>query len=365
MRACYWSLENSVGKRHPVLILVMWILLALLPGGAMAEIVTNLHSATVPVAGQGDKALASAARRALSEVLVKVSGSSQLLGNPQIKEALSQSRSQVQQFSYVRGRPPANELQVNMEFDAAYVTDLVRRAGAPLWTANRPLVLAWVVVDGVVDGEEGRQFINWDATPVEAQMLVDEFSRRGVPVQIPVFDLVDVSALGVDDAWRLNGSAIRSASARYDVQHILAGRLATLSGGQATGDWRYFYQDEHSNRSVTVPDLESFLRGGVNLVADQMAGRYALLPTTGGGDMRMVVLGVIGYADYAAIVHFLENLELVESVDIQRVQGERLELRLQTAVDAAQLATLIELNNRLSPLPVVGTEAQLNYQWQQ
>jgi len=347
-----------VGKKSLVL---TWILLVLLaPGVSRAEMVANLHAATVPVADQGAKALAAASREALAEVLVKVSGSPQVLRNPAISTALSQSRSHVQQYAYTRGKPPGRELLVSIEFDRAYVTDLVRDAGAPLWTANRPVVLAWVVVDG----EGGRYFINWDNSPDEAQLLQDAFSRRGVPVQIPVFDLADIGALDTEDAWRLDANTIVSASARYDVQDVLAGRLANLSSGNSTGDWSYFYEGSRINRSATVPDLQTFLRNGVDLVAGEMAARYAMLPSPGGeGEMRMVVLGVSSYADYAAIVRFLEDLELVESANIQRVQGERIELQLQTAVDAAQLATLIELNGRLSPLPAVGSSAQLNYQW--
>ena len=338
-----------------------WILLALLAAGnSRAEMVRNLYAATVPVADQGSQALAAAAGQALADVLVKVTGSRQVLDNPAIAEALSRARGSVQQYAYVRGKLPASELSVSIEFDSAYVTQLVRDAGAPLWTANRPMVLAWIVVER----EGGRYFINRDSTPAEAQLLADEFSRRGVPVQIPVFDLIDVGALSTEDAWRLDGNAIVSASARYNVQDVLAGRLANPGGGSSTGDWSYFNEGNRINRSATLPDLQSFLRSGVDMVADEMAARYAMLPSAqSDGVMRMVIIGVSSYADYAAIIRFLESIELVDSASIERIQGQRIELQLQTAVDASQLATLIELNDRLSPAPVAGSSAQLNYQW--
>ena len=79
------------------------------------------------------------------------------------------------------------------------------------------------------------------------------------------------------------------------------------------------------------------------------------------------------YADYAAIVKWLEGLELVDHANIEQVQGDRIELRLQAQADAAQLAATIELNDRLLPLPLPVTasepgsetqpSAQLNYQW--
>lgn len=75
----------------------------------------------------------------------------------------------------------------------------------------------------------------------------------------------------------------------------------------------------------------------------------------------MSVTGVSTYADYAAIVNWLESLELVETAIIEQVQGDRIELRLQARADATQLASIIALNRQL--LPGSGTSAQLNYQW--
>ncbi|NQX87948.1 MAG: DUF2066 domain-containing protein [Halioglobus sp.] len=349
-----------MGRKGVFLIALLSVLLH--AGTARPEVVQDLHTATVPVADQSAKALAAASRDALAAVLVKVSGSRQVLVSAEIKQALSGARAQVQQYAYTRGRSPAKELMVDIEFDRNYILNLIRSAGLPLWTANRPAVLAWVIVDSA----DGRQFINWDSTPEEAQLLVDEFSRRGVPVQIPVFDLADLGALTMESAWRLDANALKRASTRYNVQNVLAGRLARLSSGDGAGDWSYLYEGDQSKRSATVPDLKAFFRNGVELVADKMAARYAVSPNAeNSGELRMVVLGVTNYVDYAKIVGFLQNLELIEQAQVQRIWGQQVELRLQTAVDADQLATLIELNDQLAPVSVAETGPQLTYQWRQ
>jgi hypothetical protein len=301
-----------------------------------------------------------------------VSGSRELLQKPVIVAALDDARSRVQQYGYERGEAPSAGLSLRFQFDGPYVTNLVKRAGAPLWTANRPTVLAWVVVED----EQGRHFISKDSAPQEAQWLVEAFSRRGVPVQLPVFDLADTTAVSLEDAWRLDATVLQAASARYKVQDIVAGRLSSLSTGNALGDWSYFNRDEQTNRSVAVPDLQTFLREGVDVVAGELAGRYAVAPMGGGArGVSISINGVSSYADYAAIVKWLEGLELVDHANIEQVQGDRIELRLQAQADAEQLAATIELNDRLQPLPVTGSEpgseagaatapsAQLNYQW--
>jgi uncharacterized protein len=353
---------------------LLWTLLALAAVSSRAAVVADLHAATVPVDSQSSEALTAASREALADVLVKVSGSRELLQNPVIVSALNDARSHVQQYSYVRRAAPATGLALRCEFDGPYITNLVKRAGAPLWTANRPTVLAWVMVED----EQGRHFISKDSAPEQTQILLEEFSRRGVPVQLPLFDLADTAAVNPEDAWRLDANVMQAASARYNVQDVVVGRLASSGEGQSVGEWSYLHGDEHSNRSVTVPDLTAFLREGVNLAAGEIAGRYAVAPSgRGGGGIRMSVTGVTSYEDYAAIVHWLEGLELVDHATIDRVQGDRIELRLQAQADAAHLAATIELNNHLAPVavPGVGPEpgaapeagpgpvGQLNYQW--
>jgi uncharacterized protein len=353
---------------------LLWVLLGLWAVGSRAEVVADLYSASVPVANQSSEALAPAAREALSEVLVKVSGSRELLQKPAIAAALDDARSQVQQYGYERGEPPAGGLFLRFTFDGPYITNLVKRAGAPLWTANRPTVLAWVVVEDA----QGRHFINRDTSPQEAQLLVEEFSRRGVPVQLPVFDLADTTAASLDDAWRLDAKVLQAASIRYNVGNVIAGRLAAKSDGKFLGDWSYFQLDEPTNLSIEVPDLKTFLREGAHVVATEMSGRYAVAASGGSAaGVHMSVSGVSSYADYAAIVKWLEGLELVDHANLEQVQGDRIELRLQAQANAQQLAATIELNDRFvripTPAPAPGVvpeagseaapETQLNYQW--
>ena len=340
---------------------LVWAWLALAPVQyAAADVVADLYTASVPVAEQSSGALDAASKEAMAEVLVKVSGSKNVLQYPAIVAALKDARSHVLQYSYLRGTPPAPPLSLRFEFEGAYISDLVVRSGAPLWTANRPAVLAWVVIED----EQGRHFINQETAPEEAQWLVEEFSRRGVPVEIPVFDLTDTAAVSTSDVWSLDANAILSASARYNVQEVVAGRLAKSGTGKALGDWSYFRQDGRINRSVTVSDTQAFLRSGVNIVAADMASRYAVAPTGGTADgLSLSITGVSSYADYAAIANWLEKLELIEYVNIEKIQGDRVEFRLQAKTDATQLAAIIDLNDRLTPVPTLGDGAQLSYQW--
>jgi hypothetical protein len=339
----------------PLLTLALALVLSM---AGRAEVVRDLYAAQVPVSDRSSQALASAARGALGQVLVKVSGSEDALRNPVVKEALAGARGHVQQYSFERKEGPESGLFARFEFDASYVSGLVNRARLPLWTANRPQVLIWAAVerDGV------RQFVSLGSTPELAGELLEEFNRRGVPAQLPLFDLADATAIAVDDVWNLDSGAVVAASARYDVENILFGRMVALSTGEWAGDWSYVHQWDRLDRAAQVPESLLFAREGANLAAESMAARYAVA-SSGAADslLPMSVAGVGSFADYAAIVAWLEGLELIDHANVQRISGDRIELGLVTQADAAQLATIIELNDRLIPEGAIS--GQLDYLW--
>jgi hypothetical protein len=339
--------------------LVFVLLLALAVSGR-ADVVEDLYWAEVAVADQSSKSLASASRDALSDVLVKASGSESVLRNPVVKEALGEARNQVLQYAYRRGEE-ADALYARFEFDDSFVSDLLVRAGEPLWTANRPRVLVWLVLD-----EQGtRRFVDRDSSPELVEEVLTELGRRGVPVQLPLHDLADAAAITAEQAWRLDASALRSASERYGVQDILAGRLAELSSGSWTGDWSYLEGGERIDRAFSAPTSQAFARSGASLVAESMSARYAVASTgSHGAGILMTVTGVGRYADYAGIVAWLENLELVEHANIEYIEGDRIQLRLHASAGPSQLAPIIELNRRFKPLPEADSPMVLSYQWQ-
>jgi len=336
------------------------LVLLFIAASARAEIVKDLYSAEVPVADQTPAQLAGASRAALETVFVKVSGSASVLRNPTIAAALPGARQHVQQFSYSKDPSVPGGLLVQMLFDRGYVNKLMIEAGAPVWTASRPAVLVWLVQEETGGG----QFVNAETNPALVAQLRREFSRRGVPLQLPLYDLVDTSALSVAQAGALDSSALEQASSRYQLQDVLVGAFALQSDGSAAGKWNYFSGADRSQRSVTAESEALFVREGVGLVAEALAARYAVAASAQDVGLAMAVTGVTSYADYAAVVSWLESLELVERADVESVQGDRILVRLQAQAAPDQLATLIELNKQLVPIPVTGAGADLNYLWQ-
>jgi hypothetical protein len=336
-------------------------LLLLVAVSLRAELVTNLYEVRVPVADRSQAALDSASRQALSQVFVKVTGGDTAAANPTLAVALGKSRSYVQQYAYLREVAAEQPLSVRFEFDGQVINDLVAQAGVPLWTANRPSVLVWLVVED----QQGRTFVSMDLASEMAAELASEFDSRGVPSQLPLFDLADSAALSTDQAWRLSAPALLAASQRYGGADILAGRVASLSTGSWLGDWSYLSGGRRLDRSVTAGSTGEFIQSGVALVAGDMSSRYAVAATRSvSSGVPMVVQGVRNYADYAGIVAWLEGLELIDYANVEQIEGQRILLRLHAQAGAQQLAAIIELNERLVPVQQPLSEQGLSYQWQ-
>lgn len=330
---------------------------------AQATTVRDLYMGQVAVEDRSQSELSQAASDALSQVLVKVSGSTEVLSLPEVLSALPEAMSQVQQFSYAISGNEEQPLAARFEFDRRWVSQLLRQAGAPLWTANRPEVLLWLVQDG----PEGRQFVNVETAPELVAALEAGFARRGVPLRFPLLDLTDAAALSAEQAWNLNATVLQQASSRYRVNEVLAGRVTALGSGDWLGDWLYLFADGRLERSVEPQSIDSFLAQGVDMVAENMADRYAVSAASEStGGVSMTVSNVMHYADYAAIVSWLEGLEPIEQASIEEISGDRLLLRLQARADASALKAIIELNQALVPLAhsTVSPSSELNYQWQ-
>ncbi|MEH6588889.1 MAG: DUF2066 domain-containing protein [Halioglobus sp.] len=327
---------------------------------AHAVTVRGLNEAEVPVADHSADALAAGSKEALAQVLVKLSGSTEVLRNPVIIGELGRARSYVQQYSYTRDEDVEGDLAARFEFDNAVVTRLLTEAGAPIWTANRPPVLVWLVARDA----SGTQIVSRDVAPEVMASLQKAFSRRGIPLRSPLFDIEDAAALSVNDAWRLQAAPILAASQRYRVENVLVGRLTSLSSGEWVGDWSYFADTNRIDRSISADSVTSFIGEGAAFVAEDMSNRYAVAATGAVlGGVEMMVSGVSDFADYAVIVSWLEGLELIDHANVESIVGTDIVIRLTARAQSQQLKSIIELNRKLVPVAGAMNVDQLSYQW--
>lgn len=330
----------------------LFSLLLFLPTGQSAAVeVHGLYEAEVPVADQGRPARQDAILRALSRVLVKVSGTGDAgLGQP---IDANEAARYVQQYRY-RQRPPepdaptaGEQLALWVRFDAQSIDQLLRQQGRPVWGSARPLTLVWLAVE-----EEGRrELVGANDGGVAREVLAEAGERRGLPVRLPLLDLTDQARVRLSDIWGDFHRPILEVSERYGPQAVLVGRLFPLRGTLWAVRWS-LYQGERSYRwEAEGENIEALLASGVEGAADRLSIAFARTPDAlpGDGALDLVVSGITDLAGFRRAVEYLTELNVVTSVEAVEVDPERVRFRLHTEGGTERLMNTLSLGDTLAP----------------
>lgn len=366
-----------------LLIAVVLQLLCMQPSTALQ--VTGLYSQQIAVANDGEAERNRAFREALAAVIVKVSGDPRWLESPAIERAVAQAQNFVEATGYfselvelpIEDNTSTDEAQfytveqriISVNFAAALIDDLLSDANIPVWDSNRPSVLVWMVLQSAT-GE--RSFLTADANPEIVTAMQDFAADRGLPIIFPLLDFEDRRSLSENVVWNLDEQAISAASERYGADSILAGRLHFTASGELVGLWQFLFQQEAEVFDGFDNDLQSYLYNPLNRITTRLAGYFAILPESLNQEtVRLRIDGIKNLNAYTALLTYVENLGLVESVTTAELDGERIELHLGLIGDSRQLHEQIALDRDLLPIssstPNLGSARNapplLHYRW--
>ena len=308
-----------------------------------AETVGWLYDVRVPVADQSVEARKTAAGEGLKAVLTRISGRTRLGGNEVIARAAASPQEYYNRFSYssdwVDG---ARQSFLELSFSAAAVQRLARTAQLPIWSSRRPLVVTWIATerDGdfvLATGEE-------DALYASA---LEQAQVRGLPIEatepLPPAHLV----------WNGSPEAVVMHAEGLGARALLLGRVRQgddvargnftfrlLGDGDGTAEAQEF--------TFRGQDEASVMAQAMNQVADTLSRRYSV---AGGeaGFLNLNISGVRTVQDYAALMRYLQRLEYLTSVSVLAVDGDAVELVVETPADAGRLAELFEADRRIVP----------------
>lgn len=363
-----------------VLRCVVPVLLLLAFGQAWAQAPIEFYRATVPVKSQSAQERKAAAQKGFAEVIVRMSGSAQVLENAEILEAQTKALSYVDQFQYLTNDNEASVAngyreKISLAFSAPAVERLLRTNHQPFWPVNRPGVLVWLVEDSA---EFGRQFVSAELAPEVVAGIESSASLRGLPLTYPLLDLQDQMNLNADQVWQLDEEAILVASQRYNADVILVGRYSTTSRGELLATWQFFHRDDtrvYDTRVAAAPELGA---AALNPLADYLAGRYALVAR---GDERpalvMQLSGIDSYPKYRSALNYLDGMAATADVVLSAARQDTLLIYLGSETSVDKFVSVLALDGRMisqqqpsaTDIPVwqqqpAGTvENPLRYRW--
>lgn len=344
--SCY----NPAMKKNRLFIVIA-LLCVMAATVVRAEEAPGLWSALVPVPDQSETARQEGLQQALAQVLVKQTGSREILNNPAIKQALSLTRHYLTQYGYTRipavDTDDEDTLALTASFSENAISRLLQREQLPIWPANRMGMLIWLLRD---DPEFGRQHITPELMPEAYQALALALTRRGVPVIKPSLDLQDRLALNPEQAWRFDEAAYAGAAQRYSTSLWLGVRLYQSGDGSWRGSAWASVEGRMFLENASANDARVLINELVDRIVDNYSRNYTYVPQLQAEGLRLTIENVGSYKAYRQVTGYLQNLEVVESLRLERVRDDQLALYLTLNGDASLLRETLQRDTRFEAL---------------
>lgn len=318
--------------------------LTLLGLPAHAETAENLYQVREPVASQQPEERTQALVRALDTLVMRLSGDPSAAQSPALEAVRKDPQQLVSQYGY--------EGQVLVvDFDPVTTERALRQAGIPLWSANRPAILAWWLNRSgegsnnlVGDGQEA-------ATP-----LRQAAQNRGLPLRLPIADLDEQLLATPEQLTSANPGALTQASERYGADALLAVD-ASETDGKWQAQWRLWLGDSREQGTAEGGDSAALADAVMSAVSQRLAPRFVVAPGAG-QDLELEVQGA-NLARYAELSRLLEPF----GARLLKVDGDRLEYRVNASPEQLRaqlsLAGLQESAAEVpaAPVPSAGPQA--------
>ena len=331
---------------------------------AVALPVKDLYTAEILVPANDNAALGKNARQGMSQVLIRVSGATDVGQNPTIAAALDHPADYYYQYGFEATdetigdgdqQIPARMLRI--AFEPSAVARLLRQAGYPVWGSNRPAVLVWVAVS-----EGGARQILTDNDKSDVMRAVQQEARlRGLPLLFPLMDLEDSAAISTAQIWGMFLDQIDAASVRYNPDVVIAARIQVDSVGQWSGSWNYRIENHWQAMDDSSPTVTGLVNDMVDHLANDLAHRYAV--DSSRGSMLVRVEAIKNLKDYAAASAYLQSLTPVVDLNVVEVQGDQVLFRLGTEGQPEQLEQIIGLDQDMVLVSPAIDNQPIQYRW--
>lgn len=332
---------------RPVRAAIFAVMVALSCLFAVAGAVEMKSLYTVEVLLNPDEANArdAAYRTALIEVLIRVTGTTAIVESERIDELFPQPGRYVTQY---RARPDGT---LSVSFDGDGIEQELRRAGASIWERNRPLTVIWIAVDW---GQGQREIVAADdpeRRPGDSRSIdrnrmlhdrvVDVAERRGIPVVFPLLDAEDLENMSFTDIWGGFDDQLLAASARYQAETVLVGRIRP--GSPSMNRWTWHFGNERATWSGEPEEV-------INLLADSLAARLRVDSSAPVDSIRMTISGIDSVEAFGRVQRYIENLRGIDDIMIENVAGDHITYNVRFQGGIERLRRALESNSVLVPV---------------
>lgn len=327
-----------------------------------AVVISDLYQAEVPVSDQSEASQKAGMKKAMLEVLVKLTGDRNIKGRPVAEHLLQQPEKYLQQYKF-RNKPVIEDnqltlkqqLHLSVSFNEDALNKTLSDYSVPVWGNVRPSTLVWLTMED----DSGRRYVGLEDETGFTNVINEQARTRGIVITHPLLDNEDRNALNITDIRNGFIDPVRQASARYTSDAVLAGHMEKIDDNTWQAQWISMVAEDVSRWTVTgLP--KDVLEEGVNRLADVLADRYiqssAFAQISG---IEIVVNDINTFEQYSRVLKYLRSLNSVTQVDVTAVTPGQATYMLTSTGGELAVQRAIEIGTTLKSLTGSGSPYRL------
>jgi len=368
------KIKTILQKKQVVTYFVTIFLISLLliqPGFAVN--IDRLYEASVKA--EADKTEKQLTLEAFTQVLIKVSGRSEIPSLPIYNDLLKNSEQAISQFRYDYKTLPSSILIPDnvdktsetpkpekekwfwVRFNADSIDTLLQEAQIPIWGKVRPETLIWFSQE--IKGK--RSLVSQYEEPELYSIFKQQAEARGISLLFPFLDLQDQSNISANDIWGNFNDAVLLASRRYQAQSTLTSRIFQEPSGLWVSHWNLLVLGETQSWSIRDEQFEKVLISGINDLADKLSRQFTQVAQEGEDIGLMIQINnIIDYKDFQTVDDYLRQLATVKSLTLVQLQQDKLIYAINYISSKESLIQEIRLDNILNSVELSGASDSSN-----
>jgi len=310
-------------------------------------------------------------KRAFEELLIRVTGKTEIAATPEGEALLRQAAQYVSQFRYEKEKlqplplPSSlvfspdvgggeRQIQVVSQqellvvlFDEKAIKEALWQKKLPVWGNTRPTTLVWL---GFQDAR-GRYLLDSAEDTEILRNLRKYAAQRGLPLIFPLLDLEDQINININDVWGDFREPIVNASMRYQTEAILVGRVFLDSFGVWQGRWSLYQGDDATSWRARGRSSASLISTGLSHTAETLALKYASVSAdddTTARIKKIQITDVSTLQDFVKLDNYFASLSSVSASHITEVYTDSVIFEVELRGDESGFVKALSLGKLLS-----------------
>ena len=314
----------------------------------------DLYFARVAVEGKSAQSRTEAYQAALQLVLIKLTGSTSIIGDRRISSIISNVDQYVKHYTYrtIDTQKLTSALAnhyIDVYFTPSKLNRRINDLGFPVWSGERPRTILWLAVK---DGNQhfilsnARTKTNKSANDVRSAL--DRATQKfALPIVLPLMDGQDQSAISLFDIRNNFTAQIQQASNRYGLKTALVGELIR-SSNTWYARWILYLEDSVYRWQSSVPTLGAAIDVGMARLANQLTTEYSILIDYSQETLlKLSVTKLVSLDDYATVLNYLNGLSVTENVYLDRLSDSASYFTVKILGDRDNFHKIISKDNVL------------------